>query len=138
MASDFQHVKLSDSVAAAPQLQPEEMAAVAAAGYRVVVNNRPDGEVPGQPTSEEIREAVEAAGMRYVYYPINAFNFPGDDLAGIRDLFDSDDAPVLAFCRSGTRSTNLWISSRDGEARPAALQRGQQLGFDVSTAAAYC
>ena len=137
MASDFQHVKLSDSVAAAPQLQPEEMAAVAAAGYRVVVNNRPDGEVPGQPTSEEIRAAVEAAGMRYVYYPINAFNFPGDDLAGIRDLFDSDDAPVLAFCRSGTRSTNLWISSRDGEARAAALQRGQQLGFDVSAASAY-
>jgi sulfide:quinone oxidoreductase len=111
------------------------MVAVAAAGYRVVINNRPDGEVPGQPSSEDMRSAVEAAGMAYVYYPLNAFNYPGEDIAAMRALFDNASEPVLAFCRSGTRSTNLWISTREGAERAAALQRAQQLGFDVSMAA---
>ena len=135
MAADFPHVRLTDSVAVAPQLTPEGMAAVAAAGYRVVINNRPDGEVPGQPSSEIMRSAAEAAGLRYVYYPLNAFNYPGDDLLAMRELFDNAAEPVLAFCRSGTRSTNLWISTRDGDMRVAALQRARQLGFDVSMAA---
>ena len=134
MHDTFTHVKLAPTVAAAPQLTPEDMPAVAAAGYRVVINNRPDGEVPGQPGSEELRAAAEAAGLDYYYYPVNAFNYPGDDLSLLARLFDDVSRPVLAFCRSGTRSANLWISSRDDAQREAACGHAQRLGFDTSMA----
>lgn len=131
MADSFRHVKITDSVAAAPQLQPGDLAAVAAAGYRVVINNRPDGEALGQPSSAQLRAAAEAAGLEYHFYPLTAFNYPGEDVAAMRRLFD-DERPVLAFCRSGTRSTNLWISTRDPGEQDGARTLAQRLGFDVS------
>ena len=131
MQDNLRYIKLTDTVAASPQILAEDMPAVAAAGYKVVINNRPDGEAMGQPTSEELRQAAEAAGLEYHYYPLNAFNYPGDDLATMAALFD-DPRGVFAFCRSGTRSSNLWISSRSGDARDEARQHAQQLGFDVS------
>lgn len=132
MQDGLRHVALTETVAASPQVQPDDMPAIAAAGYKVVINNRPDGESLGQPTSEALRSAAEAAGLEYHYYPLNAFNYPGDDLAAMEALFDDSARPVFAFCRSGTRSTNLWVSSRDAERRDQARQHAQQLGFDVS------
>lgn len=132
MQEPLRYISLSETVAAAPQVQAEHMPAIAQAGYRVVINNRPDGEAPGQPTSEVLRLAAEAAGMEYHYYPLNAFNYPGDALATMAALFDDADRPVFAFCRSGTRSTNLWVSSRDAADRDAARAHAQSLGFDVS------
>lgn len=132
MESAFRHVKLSETVAAAPQLQPSDMPAVAAAGYAVVVNNRPDGEALGQPTSAEMAAAAEAAGLEYHYYPLNAFNYPGETPSAMAALFDDASRPVLAFCRSGTRSSNLWITTRSGDQQTLARQHAQRLGFDVS------
>jgi uncharacterized protein (TIGR01244 family) len=132
MQDGLRHVALTETIAATPQVQPEDMPAIAAAGYQVVINNRPDGESLGQPTSEELRAAAESAGLEYHYYPLNAFNYPGDDLAAMASLFDDSARPVFAFCRSGTRSSNLWISSRDDSHREQARQHAQQLGFDVS------
>ena len=131
MSDSLRHVKLTETVAAAPQIHVEDMSAIAAAGYQVVINNRPDGEAMGQPSSDELRAAAEAAGLEYHYYPLNAFNYPGNDIGAMADLFDGA-RPVFAFCRSGTRSSNLWISSRPADARDAARQHAQQLGFDVS------
>ncbi|MFK8041304.1 TIGR01244 family sulfur transferase [Congregibacter sp.] len=131
MQDSPRYVKLTDSLAASPQIQAADMAAIAEAGYEVVINNRPDGEAMGQPGSEELRAAAEAAGLEYHYYPLNAFNYPGDDLASMAALFD-DSRAVFAFCRSGTRSSNLWISSRTGDEQEQARQHAQQLGFDVS------
>lgn len=132
MTDNFPHVRLTPTVAAAPQLLPEHMAAVADAGFTVVINNRPDAEDMQQPSSAEIQAAAEAAGLAYHHFPVNAFNYPGAELATMAALFDNSEAPVLAFCRSGTRSANLWINSRAQDERDAARQRAQQLGFDVS------
>lgn len=125
------YVVLTDTVAASPQIQAGDMVAIAAAGYQVVINNRPDGESMGQPSSDELQAAAVAAGLEYHYYPLNAFNYPGDDISAMAGLFDGD-RPVFAFCRSGTRSSNLWVSSRAPQEREAARQHAQQLGFDVS------
>lgn len=132
MADSLRHVKLTESVAASPQVQASDMPAIAAEGYQVVINNRPDGEAMDQPTSDEIARAAQAAGLEYHYYPLNAFNYPGGDLDAMARLFDDTSRPVFAFCRSGTRSSNLWISSRAPEVREAARRHAQQLGFDVS------
>ena len=126
------YVQLNDHVAVAGQIQPHDMAAIAAAGYRSIVNNRPDGEAADQPSSAVLQAAAQAAGLEYHYYPLNAFNYPGDDVAAISALFDDPDKPAFAFCRSGTRSTNLWISSRAPDDRESARQHARQLGFDVS------
>ncbi|GAB5414542.1 MAG: TIGR01244 family sulfur transferase [Congregibacter sp.] len=132
MNDAVRYVQLNSHVAASPQIQPEHMAAIAQAGFKVVVNNRPDGEAPDQPDSEALRHAAEAAGMRYHYYPINAFNYPGEDLAFLKTLFEDADQPVFAFCRSGTRSSNLWVSTRDSNAIEDARSHIQALGFDPS------
>lgn len=132
MSDSLHFIKLTETVAASPQVQAADMAAIAEAGYKVVINNRPDGEAMGQPSSEELRAAAEALGLEYHYYPLNAFNYPGDDLPAMGGLFDDPARPVFAFCRSGTRSTNLWINTRASAQQDAARHHAQQLGFDVS------
>ena len=128
----MQIIRLNDHVGVSGQLLPEDMQAIAEAGYRVVINNRPDGEAPDQPSSEELAAAASAAGLDYHYYPLNAMNYPGSDLAAMAALFDDASRPVFAFCRSGTRSSNLWISSRSPESADAARRHAHNLGFDVS------
>ncbi len=132
MSDSLRAIRLTETVATSAQIQPSDMASVAAAGFKVVINNRPDGEALDQPSSEQMQRAAEEAGLEYHYYPLNAFNYPGDDVAAMGALFDNGERPVFAFCRSGTRSTNLWVSSRDDASRDAARQHAQQLGFDVS------
>lgn len=127
-------VELAPGVGASEQIRPEDMPAIAAAGYKVVFNNRPDHEVPGQPTSEEIAAAAAKAGLEYRFLPVTAMNFPGAPLEDVAAAFD-EGGPVLAFCRSGTRSTNLWVISRPPAERVAALERAHQLGYDLSMAA---
>ena len=99
---------LTDDVSVAPQLTPEAMTEVASAGYRSVINNRPDFEGgPAQPTSASIEAAALAAGLTYAWLPV-ASNFQSpDDIGRFAALLDSMPKPILAFCRSGTRSGNL-------------------------------
>ncbi|MFN2288501.1 MAG: TIGR01244 family sulfur transferase [Chromatocurvus sp.] len=128
----MQIINLTDSVGVAGQVQPGDMPAIAEAGYKVVINNRPDAESADQPGSAEIAEAARAAGLEYHYYPLNAMNYPGDDPAAMAALFDDESRPVFAFCRSGTRSSNLWISTRGVDTVDSARRRARDLGFDIS------
>ncbi|TDG11982.1 TIGR01244 family phosphatase [Seongchinamella unica] len=127
--------KLTDTVAVAGQITSGLVDDIAAAGYKVLLNNRPDGEEPGQPTSAEIAAAAEAAGLEYHHIPVTAMNFPGEHLNEMADLFDDEERPVFAFCRTGTRCTNLWVVSRQPEERAAAVAHAQAIGFDLSMAA---
>ena len=125
-------VSLTDTVSVSAQITAADVTEIAAAGFKVVVNNRPDGEEPGQPSSDEIAAAAKAAGLRYYHLPINAFNFPGPDINLMASLLDDPDAPVLAFCRSGTRCTNLWVATRSDAEVEAAVTRARALGYDLS------
>ncbi len=128
-------VPLTDSIATSEQIQPGDMPAIADAGYRRVVNNRPDGEDPGQPDNATLAAAAAAAGLEYFFLPVTAMDFPGAPLGEVAEVFDDGDGPVLAFCRSGTRSANLWIASRPRAEREAAMARAHSLGYDISMAA---
>lgn len=127
-------VKLSDTVAVSEQILPAHVAEIAAAGYQVLVNNRPDGESPDQPSSADIAAAAEQAGMEYHYLPVTAMNFPGPGMEQMADLFDDADRPVFAFCRSGTRCANLWVASRESDTRDEAGATARSLGFDLGMA----
>ncbi len=100
---------LTAEISVSAQLEPAAMAALAAAGFRSVVNNRPDFEGgPLQPTSAQIEAAALASGLRYAYLPVApAVQTPAEIAAFARLLADLPK-PLLAFCRSGARSTKLF------------------------------
>lgn len=97
---------LAPDIAVAPQLQPEEMAAVAAEGFKSVINNRMPQE-PGQPAQEQLRAAATQAGMQYEWQPVNPAMISAQDVERFAALLDSLPRPILAFCRSGSRSSAL-------------------------------
>ena len=100
---------LSPDVAVAPQLTPAAMAEAAAQGFKSVINNRPDLEGGAdQPSSAAIEVAARAAGLDYCYLPV-APNFQSaDEIARFGELLASLPKPILAFCRTGTRSGKLF------------------------------
>lgn len=125
-------IKVTPDLAVSGQIVPADVTAIAAAGYKVLINNRPDGEAPGQPPSAAFAAAAAQHGITYVYYPVTGMDFPGPDLEQLAGTFSSAEGPALAFCRSGTRSINLWLATRSAEEWPEALQRARSLGYDLS------
>lgn len=100
---------LTDSFAVAPQLSPEDMPAVAAAGFKSVIINRPDFEGgPDQPKAADVMKAAQAAGLQVEYQPVVSGAMTADDVARFAELLDVLPAPVLAYCRTGTRCTHLY------------------------------
>jgi uncharacterized protein (TIGR01244 family) len=130
--SEFHRV--TERLSVAPQLAPEDMAAAAQQGFVRVVCNRPDGEGPGQPSGGAIKAAAQAAGLEFVHIPF----------AGMPDAATADavfaavseaPGPVLAYCRSGTRSVTAWAlgSLRAGDHdREALVALAAGAGYDLS------
>lgn len=91
-----------------PQLQPADMAELAAAGFRTVINNRPDGEEPGQPSADQMRQAAEAAGLKYEFLPVVGNMITEADVIAFDRFLRELPAPAVAFCRSGNRCSILF------------------------------
>ena len=105
---------LTDAFAVAPQLGPEDMQAVADAGYRSVIINRPDGEEgAGQPASVDVIAAARAAGLAVEYQPVVSGAMTPEDVTRFRQLLNELPSPVLAYCRSGTRCTHLFNAASE-------------------------
>ena len=101
--------QLSADVCVAPQLDPAAMAWAAQAGFKSVVNNRPDFEGgPTQPTNAAIEAAAHAAGLRYVFLPVQPAVQTPEEIARFATLLAELPKPILAFCRTGTRSGKLY------------------------------
>lgn len=100
--------QLVDGFYVAGQLRRDDFAAAAAQGVRSIVNNRPDGEEPGQLPHAEAQAAAHAAGLAYHYLPVVNGQLTVETVAAMRELMAGADGPVLAYCRSGTRSAFLW------------------------------
>ncbi len=100
---------LSPDLSVAPQLGPEAMAPVAQAGFKSVINNRPDFEGgPDQPTNASIEAAAKAAGLVYAFLPVAPNYQSPEEVARFAELMAALPKPVLAFCRTGTRSGKLF------------------------------
>ena len=118
--------RITDDISVAPQISVADVAEAARAGFKAIINNRPDGEEPGQPTSAQIEAAARDAGLAYAHIPVVGSPGPAQ-VEAVREIVDAADGPILAFCRSGTRSIVTWSI---GEAQSGALSRGEivQLG----------
>lgn len=102
--------QVADDVYVAPQLTPQAMASAAQAGFRSVVNNRPDFEGgPDQPTNASIAAAALAAGLEYRFLPVSGSYQTPEDAAAMAKLLVELPRPLLMFCRSGARSSRLFM-----------------------------
>ena len=128
--------RLTASFTAAPQIAPEDLAELKRQGFALVINNRPDGEDPSQPSSAEIEAAARAAGLDYVHIPVRGGPTPEQVEANYRAV-EAAGGPVLAFCRSGTRSIVTWSLGQfqaDERSRDELVELGANAGYDLSGA----
>ena len=125
---------LDDKVSVFGQIAPEDVAAAKAAGFTMIVNNRPDGEEAGQPAAAAIEAAAQAAGLAYVAIPVDHSGFSEWQVEAMASALGAAEGPLLAFCRSGTRSTFLWAlaSARLGEDGDILVAKASNAGYDLS------
>lgn len=125
--------RIDDHVSVSGQITPEDIPALKAAGFTTIVNNRPDGEAPDQPSGAAIAAAARAAGLDYVAIPLGREGVSPDMVEKTRRALEGSAGPVFCYCRSGTRSTTLWALSQAGKQDAAAIiAAAQNAGYDMS------
>ena len=130
--SDFR--KLSDGMLASPQLELHDINEAHDLGVTLIVNNRPDGEDPGALQGPDIEAAAQAAGLDYLAIPIGHSGFSEVQVDQMIDALDKAEGTVLAYCRSGTRSTFLWAlaQAKTGTDPEEIAAAAMAAGYDVS------
>ena len=126
--------QLADGIAVSPQLTLADVGRAAREGYRSIISNRPDGEEAGQPKAAAIQAEAERHGLAFAHIPIVSGKASDTDADEMRRALDTLPGPVLAYCRSGARSTTLWALANADRTDPATLMR-QASGADHDIAA---
>ncbi len=127
---DIRHITASYAVS--PQITPEDIAAVKAAGFVRVICNRPDAEIPADVRADRIRAAAEAAGLEFVLNPVIGGAITMDNVQAQGAAVDSAPGPVFAYCASGNRSTIVWGLSQAGKVdTPELIQAAARAGYNL-------
>jgi uncharacterized protein (TIGR01244 family) len=133
-------IKVNDKLSVAGQPDLEDFAGFAAAGFSAVLNNRPDGEEYGQPTSEAEARAAEEAGLSYAHIPVTGPTLTEEAVRAFQSALAAAPGPVLAHCRSGTRSLTLFAIGEvlDGRMGSDELRAfGAERGINLASAEAW-
>jgi uncharacterized protein (TIGR01244 family) len=127
--------KIDDKFLASPQIAVSDISEAKALGITTIINNRPDGEEPSEPQGAEIEAAAKAAGLGYVAIPVTHAGFSGPQVAAMAVALENAGGPVLAYCRSGTRSTLLWALARTqlGDDKASLQAKAARGGYDLSS-----
>lgn len=133
--TDFR--ELSEGVLASSQISAQDLAVARSLGVTGVVNNRPDGEDSGQPSSDEIAREAKALGLAYAHIPVTHSGFSMAQVEAMTVLLEqvsAQDGKLLAYCRSGTRSTLLWAlaEAKRGRAPDEIASAAASAGYDVA------
>ncbi|QSR16710.1 TIGR01244 family sulfur transferase [Novosphingobium sp. KA1] len=126
--------QVTETVFASPQITVEAVAEAKDLGIVRIINNRPEGESDDQTPGAEIEAAARAAGIDYVAIPVGHGGFSQAQVDAMSAALDGLDGPVLAYCRSGTRSTLLWALARAkaGDNPAVIASKAAAAGYDVS------
>jgi sulfide:quinone oxidoreductase len=125
--------KIDDRLTVAYQIQPGDLPAIAEAGFKAVICNRPDNEEPGQPGVAEIRAAAEAEGLAFHHIPTSSGLFPEDVIAAFRKVRQEAGGPVFAYCRTGTRCVTIdALANPDGKSAEEIIRAAAEAGYDLS------
>jgi uncharacterized protein (TIGR01244 family) len=130
--SDFRHV--TDDISVSPQISVADVEEAARLGFKTIINNRPDGESPDQPGPGVIQAAAAEAGLAYFHIPVSGGPTP-QQVETTAQIFADAPKPVLAFCRSGTRSIVTWSLSEattGARSREELVGLGRAAGYDLS------
>jgi sulfide:quinone oxidoreductase len=124
--------QITPAFAVAGQLRPEDLPGIAAKGFRTIVNNRPDGEEPGQPSSDTLAAEARRLGLAWRDLPLVPGQFSDEQARALAQTLDELQGPVLAFCRSGRRSAALWALAEARRRDPdAILAAARAAGCDL-------
>jgi sulfide:quinone oxidoreductase len=125
--------RLSAALCVSPQIDEADVAKLGALGFSTIINNRPDGEGSGQSPSAALAEAAQRHGIVYRHIPIVPGNIRDEDAALFERAIEDSPGPVIAFCRTGTRSATLWALCEAKRRSPeTVLQVAFQAGYDLS------
>ena len=123
---------LTSNLSISPQVLVSEIQAIAQAGFKAIICNRPDGEGPDQPSFKEIEQAANKYGLTATYLPAESGKVRDEEGQVFGQLLNTLPGPVLAYCRTGMRSTTLWALSQAGsKPLPQILEASQKAGFDM-------
>lgn len=126
--------RVTEDISVAPQISVADVEEAAAQGFKTIINNRPDGEAPDQPPGHEIEAAAKAAGLAYFHIPVRGGPTP-EQVETTAQVLAQADKPVLAFCRSGTRSIVTWSlcqAASGARGREELVGLGRAAGYDLS------
>ena len=125
---------LTPNLSVSPQILASELQAVADAGFKALICNRPDGEGADQPSFDEIAQAAARLGLQASYLPAETGQVRDDDGKAFGALLHTLPGPVLAYCRTGMRSTTMWALSQSGVTPlPQILEAGRKAGFEMQS-----
>jgi sulfide:quinone oxidoreductase len=128
----MQSAKLTPHVSVSPQITENDLEEIARAGFKAVINNRPDGEAPDQPKSAVLEASAKRLGLAYRHIPVVPGQISDDQVDAFKDAVTSAGGPTLAFCRTGTRSTTLWALASARHLDPdAVLSKAAAAGYDL-------
>ncbi|CAG9171008.1 hypothetical protein LMG23992_01907 [Cupriavidus laharis] len=123
---------LTNDLSVSPQIVPDDVPTLAAIGFRSLICNRPDGEGPDQPGFQEIERKASALGLQVHYLPVESGKVSDEQAQAFGQLLDSLPKPVLAYCRTGTRSATLWALSQSARRPlPDIIERAAAAGYDL-------
>ncbi|OBX18557.1 TIGR01244 family protein [Erythrobacter sp. QSSC1-22B] len=108
----MQYTRISDRLAVGPQIEIEDLATLAQDGFTGIVNNRPDGEAQDQPMSRELAAEASRLGLAYWHIPVVLGATTDAETRDFAPALRDADGPVLAFCRTGNRSSTLWEAAQ--------------------------
>lgn len=123
--------QLTGQLSVAPQIELADIDAIAAQGFRSIVNNRPDHEQVGQPDNATLAAAAQQAGLEWRHIPVVSGGFSSDQASSFAEALSQLPGPVLAFCRSGTRSSAMWALQAEGSVDDV-LATTEAAGYDLS------
>ncbi|MBJ3775987.1 bifunctional protein tyrosine phosphatase family protein/NAD(P)/FAD-dependent oxidoreductase [Acuticoccus mangrovi] len=126
--------RIDARLSVSPQIEVADVATLKAAGYRAIICNRPDGEGADQPTFQEIETAARAAGLETRYLPVKSGMVLDEDAKSFGAAMEELPGPVLAYCRTGTRSATLWSLNEAAHHKPVPdiLAATKAAGYDMN------
>jgi sulfide:quinone oxidoreductase len=131
--------KLTENLSVSPQITAADIDGIAAQGFKTILCNRPDGEADDQPDYASLEAAAIDSGVNLIYQPVSPKMATSDNVVDFANTVNNADAPILAYCRTGTRCTILWAlgESANGVAIEDIVATAAKAGYDLSKQAQY-
>ena len=125
--------KLTPRLSVAPQVTVADLALLAEQGFKTIINNRPDGEAESQPLSADLAAEASRLGLVFIEMPVKSSGISDQDVSDFGQQLAAAKAPVLAFCRTGTRCTNLWaLNAANTQGVEQIIATAKRAGYDLS------